>query len=41
MLMEQNAQNYLSPHIEINDVEVEYGFVNSIEDPIVSPEQQW
>ena len=40
--MKQNKQQvYLSPKIEVNNVEVEYGFSNSIEDPIISPEQEW
>lgn len=32
---------YLVPEIDTVDIEVEYGFVNSIEDPVVKPEQEW
>ena len=32
---------YLAPEVEIIEVAVEYGFANSIEDPIESPEQNW
>ncbi len=32
---------YLAPEVEIIEVAVEFGFSNSIEDPIESPEQDW
>ena len=32
---------YSSPEVEIVEVNVEYGFANSIEDPVEKPEQDW
>jgi hypothetical protein len=32
---------YLAPEVEIVEVNVEYGFQNSNEDPIQDPEQDW
>ena len=32
---------YISPEVEIVEVNVEYGFANSIEDPVEKPEQDW
>ena len=32
---------YSTPDVEVLEVIVEYGFANSIEDPIENPEQGW
>lgn len=32
---------YIAPEVEIVEVNVEYGFQNSNEDPIQDPEQDW
>lgn len=37
----KKEQQYYPPKIESTYVVVEYGFLNSIEDPIVNPEQDW
>ena len=36
-----NAQSYLSPEVEVVEVAIEYGFSNSIENPIENEEQDW
>lgn len=32
---------YLAPEAEMIEVNVEYGFANSMEDPVEKPEQDW
>ena len=40
-MQKNNMYSYLTPEVEIVEMNVEYGFAISIEDPVEKPEQDW
>jgi hypothetical protein len=40
-MLKNNMNLYLVPEVEIVEMNVEYGFAISIEDPVENPEQDW
>ena len=40
-MMIYNKYAYLIPEVEIVEVNAEYGFAHSIENPVEKPEQEW